>query len=288
MWFMCVKKGIKQTFHGRFLAWGRHGTRIGLRNWGLTVRSTVANLHKFKLGIVFFHVFIMFIYICVCVFVRVFIIIQLSSQDMLWVSSMISWPPWNDWDPKSVGGTSPRLSSAWSNHEQSCSVRADFACYTCPFRWKRGEKSPSPIEMTRSWIPIGLLSPWTQLIQVLLFILFSRRDGAWVSRLGHPRNMLCPMEWWWSQHKSWCWQEDWRSGIACSSGKRDGRGSANPWDDWTCSRLHGRQSTAGRSPKNGHQHWTWDDTHQILGPTPVHCNHGPSPKPFRNQIEHKT
>ena len=80
---LCVKKGIKQTFHGRFLAWGRHGTRIGLRNWGLTVRSTVAYLHKFKLGIVFFHVFIMFIYICVCVFVRVFIIIQLSSQDML-------------------------------------------------------------------------------------------------------------------------------------------------------------------------------------------------------------
>ena len=26
------EKWIKQTFHGRFLAWGRHGTRIGLRN----------------------------------------------------------------------------------------------------------------------------------------------------------------------------------------------------------------------------------------------------------------
>ena len=60
---------------------------------------------------------------------------------------------------------------------KSCSVRADFACYTCPFRWKRGEKSPSPIEMTRSWIPIGLFSPLNSAHSstVVHFVLQTRR-----------------------------------------------------------------------------------------------------------------
>ena len=192
----------------------------------------------------FYYVYI-YIYVCVCV--CVFIIIQLSSQDMLWVACWISWPPWNDWDPNPVQSGQTSLATlvlSAENVERKVLVL---------LRWQDHE------------FLSGSSPPWTQLIQVLLFILFSRRDGARVSRLGHPRNMLCPTGGWWSQHKSWCWQEDWRSGIACSSGKRDRRGSANPWDDWTCSRLHGRQSTAGRSPKNGHQHWTWDDIHQILG-----------------------